>query len=218
MKKKAKANNKPARPVARKPRKTYHHGDTRAALIGAATDLIYEHGASGFSLREAARVIGVDPTTCYRHFQDRNEILIAIAQQGFTILTNELKSVPAKNGSKRRILEQGTQYVFFAQKYPGHFRLMFGECGIPARDPRMRPPEMDYSAYDYLEESLSSWASRNGYALDVTHIALLLWASVHGLARLVLDGAVPLEPEAMRSVVKDLGSAVLNSASRKHTN
>jgi len=213
-KNKSKSSSKRSAKAARKPRDTYHHGDTRAALIKAATDLVYEHGTSGFSLRKAARIVGVDPTVCYRHFRNRGEILIAIAQHGFLLLSEDLNSVEAKIGSKKRIEQQGYQYICFAQKYPAHFRLMFGECGIASRDPRMRPVELEHSAYDCLEESLNTWASVNGHEIDINHTALLLWAGVHGLARLILDGAVPLEPEQVHTAVLDLASSVLHLAAQ----
>src|SRR5262245_51524515 len=64
-------------------RRSYHHKDLRAALIETATALISERGAAAFSLREAARVVGVDAAACYRHFRDREDVLVAIAQLGF---------------------------------------------------------------------------------------------------------------------------------------
>jgi len=210
-KSKSKAKSKRTRQVARKSRKTYHHGDTRAALIEAATDLIYKHGVSGFSLREAARQVGVDPTASYRHFRDRGEILIAVAQQGF-ILLSEMYIVDEKLGSRSRIEELGHQYLHFARTYPAHFRLMFGECGIPTGDPRMRAPELQSSPSESLAESLDAWAEANGHELDVERTALLLWAGVHGLARLDLDGAVPLDREIAHVMVLDLVKSVLGSA------
>ena len=56
-------------PVA--PRKGgYHHGDLRNALLAAALKLVSKHGVEGFSLREAARVVGVSAAAAYRHFED----------------------------------------------------------------------------------------------------------------------------------------------------
>jgi len=209
-KSKSKAKSKRTQQTARKSRKTYHHGDTRAALIEAATDLIYKHGVSGFSLREAARQVGVDPTACYRHFRDRREILIEVAQQGFILLA-EMYVVDSKLGSRRRIEELGHQYLNFARTYPMHFRLMFGECGIPTSDPRMRSEELQRSPSESLVESLAAWAEANGHEIDVERTALLLWAGVHGLARLDLDGAVPLDQEIAHVIVLDLVKSVLDS-------
>ena len=62
-------------PVA--PRKSgYHHGDLRNALVAAALKLVARHGVEGFSLRKAARAVGVSPAAAYRHFEDGHEGLV----------------------------------------------------------------------------------------------------------------------------------------------
>ena len=71
----------------------YHHGDLRRSLIQAGSKLIEEKGLAGLSLREVARVAGVSHTAPYRHFQDKADLLAAIAQVGFEQLTDELFSV-----------------------------------------------------------------------------------------------------------------------------
>ena len=67
-------------------RPTYHHGDLRNSLIRAALVLVAERGVEGFSLREAARTVGVSASACYRHFADREELLAAVAHEGITTL------------------------------------------------------------------------------------------------------------------------------------
>ncbi|MFC4112648.1 TetR/AcrR family transcriptional regulator [Nonomuraea zeae] len=59
-------------------RDRYHHGDLRAALIDTATELISEQGVQGFSLAEASRRLGVAVSAPYRHFADRDELLLAV--------------------------------------------------------------------------------------------------------------------------------------------
>ena len=65
------------------PRKAYHHGHLQQALLDAAIQLIAEIGANGFTLREVARRAGVSHNAPYRHFADREELLAAVALQGF---------------------------------------------------------------------------------------------------------------------------------------
>jgi hypothetical protein len=45
-------------PTNRGKQARYHHGNLEAALVDAAAELVREHGATGFSLREAARRVG----------------------------------------------------------------------------------------------------------------------------------------------------------------
>ena len=61
----------------------YHHGALREALLEAAEALIGERGLDGFSLREAARRVGVSPAAPQHHFGDARGLLTAIATAGF---------------------------------------------------------------------------------------------------------------------------------------
>src|SRR5215213_6532359 len=60
----------------------YHHGDLRNAFMRAALALVEQRGVNGFSMREAAREIGVSPSAAYRHFQDKDALLAALAEEG----------------------------------------------------------------------------------------------------------------------------------------
>ena len=60
-------------------REGYHHGDLRNALLEAAVRLVAQKGPEGFSLREAAREVGVSPAAAYRHFADKLALLTALA-------------------------------------------------------------------------------------------------------------------------------------------
>src|ERR1700733_13819752 len=72
-------------------RSTYHHGDLRNSLIQAALALVAERGVEGFSLREAARTVGVSASACYRHFSDREELLAAVAHEGLDTLAEQMR-------------------------------------------------------------------------------------------------------------------------------
>src|SRR6476646_9579187 len=76
-------------------RPTYHHGDLRNSLIRAALGLVAERGVEGFSLREAARTVGVSASACYRHFADREELLAAVAHEGLDTLSEEMRTAAA---------------------------------------------------------------------------------------------------------------------------
>ena len=57
----------------------YHHGDLRAALIGASFDVLAECGLQRFSVAAVARRLGVSSAAPYRHFPDRDHLLGAVS-------------------------------------------------------------------------------------------------------------------------------------------
>ena len=63
--------------------KPYHHGNLREVLLESALRLIAEVGPTGFTLRELARRAGVSHNAPYRHFRDRDDLMAAVATQGY---------------------------------------------------------------------------------------------------------------------------------------
>jgi AcrR family transcriptional regulator len=70
--------------------KPYHHGDLRRALLDATLQLIEEQGPQGFTLRAAARRAGVTAGATYHHFKDKEDLVAAVAEEGFQLLRKEL--------------------------------------------------------------------------------------------------------------------------------
>jgi AcrR family transcriptional regulator len=197
------------------PRRGYHHGDLRAALIAAAIELVREHGAAGFSLREAARNVGVDAAACYRHFRDRQEVLVAIAQEGFAKLAAAFVRARGRadgDTARETIVAMGRAYLSFALRHPAQFRVMFGESGLHARDPRLRLPDIERTAYEQLEEAARRYVEAEGGTVDASDVALSLWAAAHGVTRLSLDGAVPLDEAQARALLDRVMDAMLDGA------
>jgi len=98
--------------------KPYHHGNLRSALLKASLNLIRQKGSRGFTIREVARRGGVSHTAPYRHFRDKDDLLAAIAEEGFFRLTASLKGSATKDW-------QPFAYVEFALERPEEFGVMF---------------------------------------------------------------------------------------------
>lgn len=167
------------------PRARYHHGDLRVALLTAARTLLDADGVPAVSLREVARRAGVTPAACYRHFRDKEALLVALAVEGFDEFTEALRASSA--GQRHSFAAMGVAYVQFAVERPGMFRLMFG----PAVADRGRSPDLLAAiarATQLFDSGLKS--SRRAKSVDPVE-GLRAWAGVHGLATLAIDGMLP---------------------------
>src|SRR5262245_58006726 len=76
--------------------KPYHHGDLRRVLVDAAFELVGEAGAGGVSVREAARRAGVSPGAPFRHFESRDALLAAVAEEAQRRFRAEIGKALAK--------------------------------------------------------------------------------------------------------------------------
>ena len=172
-------------------RKRYHHGDLPAALLEAAREMIEEDGSvEAFSLREAARRVGVDPAACYRHFGSRDELLDALARKGFEQMAASMERAAARAADPAdAVAALGYVYVGFARSHAPEFRTMFTRTGVSARNPELRgAPEGGRSPYEILAATVSQWRPRAS-AEKVEEIAHVLWAGIHGVAVLIVTGA-----------------------------
>lgn len=188
----ARPTRRPARRTRRLGRATYHHGDLRRALIDAAVAIIADRGAEAFTLREAARRLGVNHRAAYRHFADKTSLLAAVAEQGFAALVELTRAEIAQAGAadaEARLLAMARAYVEWADRHPAHFRVMFGprlnEDGPPAFEAPME------EAYRMLEAEIRAVMGAPptvaGPGDDpVTDALVAYWSVVHGLASLVL--------------------------------
>jgi AcrR family transcriptional regulator len=105
----------------------YHHGDLRAALLVAALEIIEDTGPQGLTIREVARRAGVSHAAPYRHFADKDELILAVVEQGFTLLHEHMMAARELAGSDplAAFAASGEAYVSFALRYSTYYRVMF---------------------------------------------------------------------------------------------
>jgi AcrR family transcriptional regulator len=189
------------------PKNAYHHGDLRNALVLTAARLIEDDGLGEFSLRAAAREVGVSANAAYRHFSDKSDLLTAVAAHGFEQLARRMRrSMNATRTGKtpaevavNRVKATGRAYVQFALAHPELFGVMFSRsCAItlapgdPAEDEASTYALLGSALDDLVSSGVLAAARRPGAELKV-------WVTVHGFARLCLDGAVKLPPGSTRA-------------------
>jgi len=105
----------------------YHHGDLREALIEAALAVIDELGPQALSIREVARRAGVSHAAPYRHFTDKDDLIVAVVERGFEMLDAVTGQARAAAGDDllAQFAASGEAYLRFALEYPAYYRVMF---------------------------------------------------------------------------------------------
>ncbi len=186
-------------------RKGYHHGNLKEALVQAAQRFIATRGLGGFTLADAAKIVGVTPAALYRHFSGRGELVEAIASRGFDDLGKRLAAAVAGEGTAlERFTRMGEAYLDFAEKEPGYYGAMFApralkdgeaspQAGTGGHGSGASPDAALPPAMRLLVEALGR-AFPAGFKVDPRFVALEVWALSHGLATLDAAGHLPKGP------------------------
>lgn len=191
-------------PVARP---TYHHGDLREALLQAAKALIGEAGIENLSLRKLAERAGVSRTAPYHHFSDKNDLLCAIAAQGFRL--RHAETVVMFEDATLTARQKFEQYIFgymrFAANNPEQYELMFGRSIWKQKNSTQELRDVAYPCFQHQVEMVSSWQKCGCLGGDSPlRTSQVIWGAVHGIAKLFIDGiytdAAQIEEVSQRAI------------------
>ncbi len=177
----------PATARARKPRG--QGASRRGEILAAAKHLFAQEGVAHVTMRRIAAAVGVSPTALYMHFADKDAILIAIAQDTFSELVDQLQDSASCHHTPLDRLRAGLRtYVEFGLARPDEYRLTLLTRFAPEGAMRKFKPQVADQSYAILRgsvvEMMSAGIFRPGNA-DRT--AELIWATMHGITSLLLD-------------------------------
>ena len=159
-------------------------------MIATAETIITEKGLDAFSLRVLSRHIGVSHTAVYRHFQSKQELFCALAQDGFQEMEKRFSKIYVSEGcaSLQRIRAIGKAYVEFALENAARYRIMFSNV-LPNQELTQELRQAAETAFNHLRRAIEhgqeSGGVRMGDPLELTSVG---WSMAHGIAQLLLDG------------------------------
>ncbi|MDP5134293.1 MAG: TetR/AcrR family transcriptional regulator [Paraglaciecola sp.] len=170
----------------------YHHGDLHSSLVGAASVMLKESGIDGLSLRKLADKVGVSRTAPYHHFKDKNELLCAIAEQGFKHWQeNATRIFHQKDLSPREKYRQFIRgYIAYAADNPELYDLMFGRTIWKQNTATADLRNVAYPSFNQQVEMTREWQNLGVMPKteDTLRLAQVTWGTLHGIARLLIDG------------------------------
>ena len=194
------ATRKPGRPKSDPAR------DLRAELLETSRFLLEKGGPDALSMREVARRTGCTHQAPYHYFEDRETILATLVTDGYDDLASRLSKandLSESAGVRAVLLASGQAYVDFALSHPGVFRIMF------------RPDTCNPERFPALQEAGARARAELQRLNRIVHgkqatsaLEMILWAHVHGLAGLLVDGplARQLTSEPIRrQTLRDVG-------------
>ncbi|MEU6858278.1 TetR/AcrR family transcriptional regulator [Glycomyces sp. NPDC046736] len=169
----------------------YHHGNLRQAVLDEASAVVRDRGAAELSLREIAATIGVTHAAPRRYFSGRQELLDAVAVEGFTRLGTRLRKASGERDHPGRLRAVAQAYLDFAVAEANLLELMFAHKRGPGGEAVSTSAESAFAPILQLfQRSEAEGLLPDGGAVRLSVVFL---ATLQGLAGLVNCGVVPLD-------------------------
>lgn len=101
---------------------------TRQALLRAALKLLSRNSFDSISLREVTKEAGISPTAFYRHFDDMEELGLALVDESFGSLREMLRDARADPAMVANAIDRSVETVVLAaERNRLHFRFIARE-------------------------------------------------------------------------------------------
>ncbi len=205
-----------------KERREREREDLRRAILDAARDLFVSEGFEAVSMRRIASAIEYSPTAIYLYFADKDAILVALAEEGFHLLSERLERTNAIFDPIERLREGGRDYFAFAREQPNYYAIMFELRANALLNDDKAAHTAAHRAFGYIVRAVLDGiagqqipagtvdAIRNA-AVDGSEegrmccrhapemiLAHVYWAALHGAASLMLSERLDLLPVGVR--------------------
>lgn len=169
---------------ARKPLNTYHHGDLRDALVQAALAEVELGGPEAISISALAKKLGVSQPAPYKHFADRESLLMAVTAAAFHQYSDMLREQIDKPSKRSKLSRFAQATLDFGLRRNGIWRLMFASRTVACAPKGSELHAATMETFALLLESLEAPA----VGLLRERSALKIWAALHGVVMLAEQG------------------------------
>lgn len=163
----------------------------RGDILVAARSILETGGFTALSMRSLAEAVGVRAPTLYDYFASKEDVLNAIYLEAANTMRDYFVEHLAGSGPGiPRLIAMGLSYRDFAIKNPTMFQLVFSRVDT-SFVPGPEQMEIAKGLFDALRsEVVAAIELGQIEPSDPDAISVTLWAMVHGLATLQLDGHV----------------------------
>src|SRR4029078_906889 len=173
----------PPRP-ARKPLNTYHHGDLRDALVQVALGEVEIGGPEAISISALAKKLGVSQPAPYKHFADREALLVAVPAEAFRQFSAMLREQIRKPSKRSKLSRVAQATLDFGLRRNGIYRLMFASRVMACVPKGSELHAAAMETFELLLEALEAPA----VGMLRERSALKIWAALHGVVMLAEQG------------------------------
>jgi len=159
-------------------------GLLRREILEAATALVFERGSvAGVSIDSICERAGCTPPAIYIHFESKDALFVHVAGQIFEDFFDSPPPTADEESAGQALLAIGRRYVEFGRTYPELYRQLF-MTHPDLLHLRQRHASAVFAAT--CEGARLSIEAGLFAAEDPERLALMLWASLHGVVSLMI--------------------------------
>jgi AcrR family transcriptional regulator len=164
----------------------------REEILDAAEALLVESAdAEAVSIRAISQIVGVTAPSIYRHFVDKDALVLAVCERAYDRFGTYLDEGAKKgNGPLEEIMGRAIAYLEFALDNPGQYRVLFMTPGNKKPDSDLSAtPDATFSEakglvmmIDSVERAIAVGQIKP--LASAAEMSIMLWTQVHGIASL----------------------------------
>jgi AcrR family transcriptional regulator len=169
----------------------YHHGNLKEEFLTVAFEFIHTEDVEKLTLKVLSDATGTSRSAIYRHFNSKDALMEEIIRRGFEefdrvtspiLLNQEISLVD-------RFYQTSKIYIMWARENPNLYRLLFGRKYAYIREEILSIKEDTCDAFSSLKKAVEE-GQRDGILKkeDSLRQSIVIWASLHGLSSLMIDG------------------------------
>ena len=169
-----------------------------------ARDLFAREGYDSVSMRRIGAEIGCSPMAIYRHYENKEELLLSICEETFSRMIQLLDKTRQTPGTRLEVLRRCVRTIVdFHISHPNHYKVTFMTV-MPPGPVAERKVAIGQHVMDRLRLGVRECAEEKGIDIDVEMTAQIIRVAIHGLASSLITTSKCYpwkEPDRMKNEV-----------------
>jgi len=174
----------------------YHHGNLKEEFIKIAFDFIAKEDVQKLTLKVLSDATGTSRSAIYKHFKNKDALIETIIERGFDLF--DIETTPYLKDTSKPLVDRfyltGKLYISFAMQNPNLYRLLFGKKYAHIREEILSIKDEDCSGFAALQKTVEEGQKQGILKKEDSYKqAIIIWATMHGFASLIIDGFMDVE-------------------------
>lgn len=183
----------------------------REQILSCACDLYVEEGLDALSMRRMAERLGVTAPALYRHYENKQRVLVDLVGEAYRVLLGYLSRALEGETPWERFRRAGEGYLDFALEQPRMYQVLYAAPDVIGFEELPEETAAQACAIgqfwnDRVRECMDAGLLERG---DPEAVSATLWAHAHGLVSIWLRGMVGLDEDGFRALFRASSRRVL---------